>query len=86
MQTAKWLTTEHLALTPQVLAQGSWHRLSRQASFPSHSELRMHSGLHPVWGSPRYPFMHLQLTEEPSSRISHWALKPHLGQEIVSFW
>lgn len=43
-----WFTTLHIAVTEQVPGQGSLHLFLIQAKLRSQSELRTHSGLHPM--------------------------------------
>ena len=51
----------HSAFTPQVPGHGSTHLLLEQACRRLQSELRIHSGRHPRYGSPNKPDGHLQV-------------------------
>lgn len=55
--------------------QGSRHLLFTHALLLSHSELVTHSGLHPVYGSPKYSGRHMQ--EPAPLRSLHRAFAPH---------
>lgn len=48
------MITLHSAFSPHVPIHGSLHLLLTQALLLSHSVLVTHSGLHPVYGSPKY--------------------------------
>lgn len=61
-------------MRPHVPGQGSTHLLFTQALLRSQSELVTHSGLQPVYGSPKYsgkqiqepaPFLSLQIAFAP---------------------
>ena len=60
-QVGMWLIILHSALMPQVPGQGSTHLLFEQAWSRSQSELRIHSGRQPRYGSPNNPGGHLQV-------------------------
>lgn len=75
IQEGAWLITRHSAFKPHVPGHGSLHLLFIHALDRSHSELRTHSGLHPVYGSPKKSFMQIQ---DPAPFLSlHKALVPH---------
>lgn len=62
-------------LKPQVPGQGSLHLLFTHALSCAQSELVTHSGLQPVYGSPKYSGKHVQ---EPAPFCSlHIAFAPH---------
>lgn len=65
----------HSAFTPQAPGQGSLHLLLEQALLRSQSEFETHSGLHPVYGSPKYSGRQAQ--EPTPFRSLHNALAPH---------
>lgn len=74
-QDGAWLMTLHSALRPHVPGQGSRHLLLTQALLRSQSELMTHSGLQPVYGSPKYSG---RQTQEPAPlRSLHTAFAPH---------
>ena len=56
-----WLKTLHSAFAPQVRGQGSTHLLLEQAWLRRQSELRIHSGRQPLYGSPKSPGRHLHV-------------------------
>lgn len=67
---------------PQAPGQGSLHRLFEQALLRSQSEFDTHSGLHPVYGSPKYSGKHAQ---DPTLFLSlHMAFAPH-GDGLQGF-
>lgn len=55
-----WLNTLHKAFSPQTPVQGSTHLFRTQARVVGHSLLRTHSGLQPVYGSPKNSGKQLQ--------------------------
>lgn len=74
-----WLTTWHLAFTPQVPGHGSWHFWLIHALSWAQSELTAHSARHDG-GEPKYPnwhehtacpFITLQLLLGPQGDGSH---------------
>lgn len=73
LQIGLWLTTWHLALTPQVPGQGSMHFCLTQALSWAQSELTMHSGRH-VGGEPTKPVRHEHTACPLISR--HWLFGP----------
>lgn len=66
-----WLITSHIAPWPQAPGQGSVHLFLIHALFRGQSEFIIHSGLHPVYGSPWYSGRHVHI---PSL---HCAFGPH---------
>lgn len=62
--------TLHNALLAQVPIQGSLHLLLIQALSRAQSELRTHSGRHPIVGSPKYSDKQEQIP------LSHCVLIP----------
>lgn len=89
VQVGIWFITAHSAFCPQVPGQGSLHLLPIHALFLGHSAFKIHSGLHPIYGSPWYSAKQLQ------TPLWHWAFGPHLvtlqgsvgmlGSEILPF-
>lgn len=62
-------------MIPHVPGQGSLHLLFAHAFVRSQSAFVTHSGLHPVYGSPKYSG---RQTQEPALFFSlHIALAPH---------
>lgn len=74
-QVGAWLITLHSAFIPHVPGQGSLHLLFIQALLRSQSLLTTHSGLQPVYGSPKYSDKHAQ--DPAPFRSLHIAFAPH---------
>ena len=68
-----WLITLHSALKPHVPGQGSIHLFLEQASVLIQSELTVHSGLHPEYGSPKYSLLQV-----------HWQLLPRTAASALA--
>jgi len=84
--------TRHCALSPQVPGHGSLHLLLMQVLSFAQSELRTHSGRHPVYGSPKYwgwqeqdpaPFRSLHMALEPHGEGSHGRLGASTGLTVT---
>lgn len=58
---AIWFTTSQRAFVPQVLSHGLIQRCLTQALFIGHSELIIHSGRQPKYGSPLYSGKHVHI-------------------------
>ena len=67
--------TRHSALYPQVPGQGSIHLFCEQAKVLIQSELTVHSGRQPEYGSPKYSLLQVQTQVLP--RTDESALDPH---------
>ena len=61
VHTGLWFMTLHSALNPQTPGQGSIQCWLTQARVVIQSELTTHSGLHPLYGSPKYSGLQLQM-------------------------
>lgn len=68
------MTTLHSAFKPQVPGQGSLHLLFTHALLRSQSVFITHSGLQPVYGSPKYSGKHIQ--DPAPLRSLHTAFAP----------
>lgn len=86
-----WFNTRHSAFRPQVPGQGSLHLLFVHALVRSQSAFVTHSGLHPVYGSPKYsgrqtqepaPFFSLQIALAPQGDGLQGSLGPSVGATI----
>ena len=66
--------TLHSALNPHVPGQGSIHLFLEQANVLIQSELTVHSGLQPEYGSPKYSLLQVHAQELPLTEAS--ALAP----------
>lgn len=60
-----------MASAPHVPMHGSMHLLLMHDLVGLHSVFSVHSGRQPMYGSPKYSFMHVQMA------LSHFALAPH---------
>ena len=86
VQVGMWLKTRHLALVPQVPEQGSTHLFPAHAALLEQSELRMHSGRQPLYGSPKRPGGQVQTQRVPPRDDLAVALGPHgLGLQASGF-
>lgn len=73
-QIGLWFLTLHTELDPHTPGQGSEHFALIHALSSGHSELMVHSGLHPG-GLPMYKAKHEQTA--CSLTTLHWLLGPH---------
>jgi len=88
-----WFRTLHSALSPHVPGHGSLHLLFAHAFVRSQSAFVTHSGLHPVYGSPKYsgrqtqepaPFFSRQIALAPHGDGLHGSLGPSVGGTITN--
>lgn len=75
MQIGAWLLTRHSAFIPQVPGHGFTHLLLTQERSRGQSEFCIHSGLQPVYGSPKYSGKHVQ--DPAPFRSLHNEFGPH---------
>lgn len=75
VQIGMWFLTWHSALIPQVPGQGSIHLFLLQALLNGQSEWTTHSGLHAMYGSPKYSGIHWQ--EAADLSLLQTAFDPH---------
>jgi hypothetical protein len=71
LQDGMWLITSQTAAWPQVPGQGSTQRWFTHARVRWQSEFIVHSGRHPVYGSPK------KLVRQEQAPSRHSALGPH---------
>ena len=70
-----WFKTRHSAFTPHNPGHGFTHLKFWHALVVGHSAFVEHSGLHAIYGSPKYPWMHVQAAAP--FRFLQLAFDPH---------